>query len=147
MIPSQIVASLFLFGLPLLLTAAEPDALADFSSYDIHQGKRYDFAITEEVLSRTPPWRTDEEFPPLSPRKAEGLAREQLKRLVEEPESWTRTEIVLQHIEGDRWVYVIEFMGDHPPGVIDGPVSTMKLVVLMNGTAVDPKISSHGNKN
>jgi len=125
--------------------AAKRKLVAQFSSYDFNQGRRYDFGIYEDELSRTPPWRTEEEFPPLSPRKAEASAREQLEKLVEQSERWNRRSIALHQMSGgDKWVYVIHFSGFHPRGVIDGLVPEMKLVVLMNGQVVRPRISPYG---
>ena len=146
----QNIAVLVAVSMCLSMTAqtAERNLLAQFSSYDFNQSKRYDFGIFEDDLSRTPPWRTEEEFPPLSPRKAEASARDQLKKLVEQSERWNRRSIALHQMTGgDKWVYVIHFSGFHPRGVIDGPVPEMKLVVLMNGQVIDPRISPYGKGN
>lgn len=119
--------------------------VATFSSYDFSQGKRYDFEVYEDDLALTPSWRADEEFPPLSPRKAEASARGQLKKLIEQSERWTRGGIALEQMSGgDKWVYIVYFSGFHPPGVIDGMVPQMRLVVLMNGRVIEPRISPYG---
>jgi hypothetical protein len=137
------IALLLAFGISLSLTAAERNEVAQFSSYDFDQGKRYDFSIHDDVLSRTPAWRVDKEFPPLSPRKAEASAREQLKKLVKEPERWSRRTIELHEMEAGKWIYLVKFNGFHPLGVFDGPVPTMGLVVLMDGSVIDPRISPY----
>lgn len=135
-----------LIATPWLATnGAERRKVAQFSSYsmfDSAQRKRYDFEIYEDDLARTPAWPSNEEFPPLSPRKAETAARDQLRKLVEQPEKWSRRAIELRPMsDGDKWVYVVHFNGFHPPGVLDGAVPQMRLIVLMDGRAIEPKIS------
>jgi hypothetical protein len=126
----------------------EPRKVASFSSYDFKQGKRYDFNVHQKDLAQTPPWRTEDEFPPLSPRSAEMLARAQLKALVTEPERWNRGAIALHQLSGgDRWIYVVHFSGFHPPGVGDGAVPQMRVVVLMDGRAIKPQVTPHGKGN
>jgi hypothetical protein len=121
---------------------------ASFSSYDFNQGKRYDFDVHHKDLAQTPPWRTEDEFPPLSPRSAEMSARAQLKELVTEPERWNRGAIALHQLRGgDRWIYIVHFSGFHPPGVVDGAVPQMRLVVLMDGRVIKPRITPHGKGN
>ena len=138
-------------GVCLALTAdaeEEKRKVASFSSYDFNQGKRYDFDVYQKDLARTPPWRTEDEFPPLSPRKAEASARAQLKELVTEAERWNRGAISLHQLSGgDRWIYVVHFSGFHPPGVVDGPVPQMRLVVLMDGRVIKPGVTPHGKGN
>ncbi len=129
----------------LVAPSAERHMVAQFSSYDFNKGKRYDFEVYEDDLAQTPSWQTDDEFPPLSPRKAEKLAKSQLKELVEQPDKWRRGAIALHQMSGgDKWVYIVHFSGFHPPGVIDGAVPMMRIVVLMNGRVIKPKTSPHG---
>jgi hypothetical protein len=130
-----------------LTTDAEEEQpkAASFSSYDFRQGKRYDFDVYQNDLAQTPPWRAEDEYPPLSPRRAEMSARAQLKELVTEPERWNRGAIALHQLSGgDRWIYVVHFSGFHPPGVHDGAVPQMRLVVLMNGHVIKPRVTPHG---
>jgi hypothetical protein len=133
-----------------LAADAEEDQrkVASFSSYDFNQGKRYDFDVYQKDLTLAPAWRTEDEFPPLSPRRAEMSARAQLKELVAEPERWSRGAIALHQLSGgDRWVYLVHFSGFHPPGVIDGAVPQMRLVVLMDGHVIKPRVTPHGKGN
>jgi hypothetical protein len=126
----------------------EQRKVASFSSYDFKQGKRYDFDVYQKDIVETPRWRMEDAFPPLSPRRAEMLARAQLKELVTEPERWNRGAIALHQLSGgDRWVYVVHFSGFHPPGVIDGAVPQMRLVVLMDGHVIKPRVTPHGKGN
>jgi hypothetical protein len=133
--------------LPLTAKTAERQKVAQFSSYasvGLKQGKRYDFDVYQDDLNRTPAWQTNEEFPPLSPRKAEAAARRQLDKLVEHAERWNRRIVALHQMsDSDKWVYVVHFSGFHPPGVLDGAVPQMRLVVLMDGRALEPRVSPH----
>src|ERR1035438_6370633 len=51
--------------------------------------------ITRDPLARTPAWKEDSEFPPLSPRKAEDLAQAMLRKVVGE-RRWTQPDISLK---------------------------------------------------
>ena len=138
-------------GACLALAAdAEEDQrmVASFSSYDFRQGKRYKFDVYQKDLTLAPPWKTEEAFPPLSPRRAEMSARGQLKELVTEPDRWSRGAIALHQLSGgDRWIYVVHFSGFQPPGVIDGAVPQMRIVVLMDGNVIKPTVTPHGKGN
>ena len=117
--------------------------VATFSSYV--DGKRFDFNVTRERLDRTPSWPESAEHPPLSPRKAMAVARAYLPALVEGADKWHRGDVTLTRVGAgeEKWVYLVGFSGNHPPGVTDGPVPTMRVVVLMDGLAVDPDVSEH----
>ncbi|PXA04153.1 hypothetical protein DDZ13_08930 [Coraliomargarita sinensis] len=127
-------------ALIIALSAGNLISLAStFSSYV--EDYRYDFSVIDEDLESAPSWRSNEAYPPLSPRKADSAARELLTRLVKEPERWKRINITLSQIKDEeKWVYVIHFIGFHPPGVVDGPVPEMRVVVLMDGKPVVPDI-------
>ena len=146
-IRSSVVLTVVSICLPPCPLAAEPHKIAEFSSYDFQQGKRFDFQVYEDELARTPAWRADEEFPPLSPRKADASASDRLEKLVEQADRWRRKAIELHQMKGnDRWVYVVHFTGFHPPGVFDGMVPKMRVVVLMDGRAIEPRVSPWGKE-
>jgi hypothetical protein len=116
------------------------NSAASFSSY--YKGNRYDFNITQERLNRIPSWPATEANPPLSPRKAMAVAVAYLPKLVEDAGKWHQDEVTLTQVgHRDKWVYVVKFSGPLPPGVMDGMVPQMRLVVLMNGEIVVPVIS------
>jgi hypothetical protein len=113
--------------------------IAEFSSY--HAGKRYDFRITLDGLSKSPVWLDDAANPPLSPRQASAVASDYLKTLFSDAENWRVSKISLQPIR-DRWVYTVEFIAPLPPGYADYLSSPFNVVVTMNGLAVPAVISS-----
>ena len=105
--------------------------------------KIYRFTITDEELKNYPLWFPDQDTPPLAPRKAVSSAREVLKTLVRDADKWKLQEIGLVPIGSgeSKWVYTVQFHPPLPPEGIDGRIPNLKLVVLMNGTAVKPKIA------
>ena len=116
------------------------DTAASWSSY--YDGKRYDFSITHAQLDETPAWTQEAENPPLPARKAIAQARECLPKVLTNAGHWRLGTVSLSEIgDKEKWVYVVEFIGPHPAGVVDGAVPTMKLVVLMNGVCVKPVVS------
>jgi hypothetical protein len=131
---------LFVIALVVSLQCARGENAAGWSSY--YNAKRYDFNITYEQLNETPAWTQDAENPPLSARKAIAQARDYLPKVLTDAKQWRLGTLGLTAVgDKDKWVYVVEFLGPHPPGVADGPVPSMKLVVLMNGMCVKPVIS------
>jgi hypothetical protein len=126
----------------LLAANASAQFCASHSSY--YDGKRYDFNITHPQLDETPSWTEDAESPPLSPRKAIAVASACLPKLVPNAEKWRFAALHLDPVGNkEKWIYVVEFHAPHPPGVFDGPVRTMNIVVLMNGNPVQPVISKY----
>lgn len=144
------ISALAVVGTCLALIASageERRKVGGFSSYDFQQGKRFDFNLYQDELALTPDWRPVDPFPPLSPRKAEESARILLNELVKSPERWSREAIALRPVgPAAKWVYIIHFSGFHPPGVQDGAVPQMRVVVLMNGHPVKPEVSPYPEK-
>ena len=62
------------------------------------EGKVYFFETTEAVLNGTPRWKTNADFPPLSPRKAEAAARNEALRLRPDIEEWLLESIKLRKV-------------------------------------------------
>ena len=123
---------------PASCTAGE--TVATFSSY--HDGKRFDAVVTGAQLDDSPAWTEDADCPPLSPREAISLAAAYLPKMIEGGESWRRDDVTLTEVGGGRkWVYSVQFHGHHPPGVFDGSVPAVRIIVLMNGRVVAPRIS------
>jgi hypothetical protein len=138
----SILTSLILFS-HQIPTAIDGNA----SFYSYYSGKKYDFQVTESDLRRAPPWHEHEDNPPLPPRKAVTVASTYLGQLLPDAESWSVEKVSLQRAGGKsdiNWVYVIEFTGPLASGSsqLGGMVHTFTIVVLMNGVAVEPKISS-----
>lgn len=108
-----------------------------------HAGKRYDFTVTHAQLQITPDWLENAPNPPLSPRKALALARTDLAAFLPDAARWIHPKITLQEVGASRkWIYIVEFEGPLPLNTTDGPVDSMRVLVLMNGTAVRPVIKS-----
>jgi hypothetical protein len=106
---------------------------AEFSSY--YLGKRYDFRTTPEQLSSTPAWLDGEPNPPLSARAAKDIAAVYLSDLFKNASAWRVGEIALYPV-AERWVYLISFDPPLPSGCNDCMSTPFKIVVLMNGVAV-----------
>lgn len=109
--------------------------LKEIGVYGYAEGMRFEFSFGG-IVRRTPAWEEGKEHPPLSPRKAEMLAKEKLKKLLKDPGKWSRSEIILNDSGDNRhWYYVVQFenhigTGTQPP--------SMKIVVLMDGTIPEP---------
>jgi len=125
-------------GIAFLCAVAHPRAelvLLEIEISGYAEGLRFSFSVGD-VVRRTPAWKASEEYPPLSPRRAETLATKKLKDLLNDPEKWSRGKIILTD-SGDNihWYYVVEFEnhigeGTQPP--------KMRIVVLMDGTIPEP---------
>ena len=101
-------------------------------------GKPFEFVLSASRLAKTPSWPDNQENPPLSPRKALAAARKYLARLVADAAKWQIEQLTLRSVgTPDKWIYVIEFSPPLPPGGLDGKSVTSKLVVLMDGTALE----------
>jgi hypothetical protein len=95
----------------------------------------YFFQATRGEIRRTPEWRQDSAFPPLSPRLAETAALLEAGRLRPDVQKWHRESISLQETWDGRWMYVVRlWRGDVAytglPPFLDVPV-------LMDGHAIE----------
>ena len=101
--------------------------------------------ITRGQLVRTPAWKEDSEFPPLSPRKAQDLAQAMLRKVAGE-RHWAQPDIYLKPFDvtsddGDhrevRWLYVFHF------GLLsntdNNQAGSFNIIVLMDGTVMEPR--------
>ena len=124
----------------LLLCTFCSTALANMISSHF-KDKRYDFEFSCDVLSTTPAWQNESEEPPLSPRAAVRVATTQLAALMQNAERWQLSQIALRPAcDRSHWFYVVTFAP--PPSRPDGGAySPFGLVVLMNGQAVEPRVS------
>lgn len=118
--------------------SAKP-AAAFFSYYE---GRKYDFAISDVRLAKTPVWQSEDSSPLLSPRKAGDLATGFLPKLVADPARWKIKEITLTPVgPGSVWIYVVEIVESDPPGAGEGRLPKFNIPVLMDGTVVQPSIT------
>lgn len=109
-----------------------------YSSYV--DGMRWDFVVRPQALESAPRWPQDSPAPPLAPREAIASARRMLETLLPDSENWRLGNVTLQPLHQDGvWLYTIEFLRDmRPTGLGSYIGSPMRIVVLMDGTAVTP---------
>jgi hypothetical protein len=124
----------------LLNIPASAQDIATFNDY--YNGKRYDAKVSRAQLDQTPSWPAADPHPPLSPRKAMELASAYLPTLIGQAKEWGFDNLTLVRPGADdKWVYLVKFLGPLPPGIADGLVPSMRVVVLMSGKIIDPVIS------
>ena len=118
---------------------------ADGGWYSYVGTNQYSFEVSWPVIDKTPIWRESDDQPPLPARKALRSARAELSKLFLDASRWRLDSVglspILEH-EG-HWVYLVRFYPPAPPGggVEQGFIQYMTIPVLMNGVAVEPKIS------
>jgi hypothetical protein len=126
----------------LLVVAAVPGfgGLVDSYSASGKIGdKQYEFKVSQTDILRTPIWKSDADFPPLSARKAQEIARRRMQKLLGSgKEPWVLRETTVADLgDGAHFVYVIQFeppLGEH--SVLGSDF--MRVLVLMDGTV--PKV-------
>ena len=101
--------------------------------------KHYEFKVSQANIVRTPVWAPGADFPPLSARKAQDIARREMQELLRSgKQPWELRETSIADI-GDsmHFVYVVQF---EPAS--DGQGCTMcdfmRILVLMDGTVPKP---------
>jgi hypothetical protein len=103
--------------------------------------KQYEFKISQGDILRTPVWASDADFPPLSTRKAQEIARQQMQELRggAKPHWELRETTIADMGDGMHFVYVIEF---EPPPDGQGCIGCdfMRLLVLMDGTVAKASV-------
>src|SRR6059036_1139314 len=71
---------------------------------------RYETAVTRTALDAAPQWLEDQAHPPLAPRKAMELAREQLLKMHPESTNWNLRSVDLIQIgRKGQWIYSVRF--------------------------------------
>jgi hypothetical protein len=113
----------------------------------VSRAKRVESFVTQERVSKTPVWRLQQDSPPIQPRTAETRATAQFHKLlkdavlIKDTEGWELKTITLESPWGDlHWIYIVEF-GPHNPQL--GFQYTLKIIVLMDGTVVEPKVAAN----
>jgi hypothetical protein len=104
--------------------------------------------ITGDAIRRSPRWRPSEANPPLAARKAISLAEPKRSKLVKDKPghdglTWSLYSVDLVPRDDDRWYWLITYVG-WPNGGIAGFPSDLQLVVLMDGTVVEPEVRDTG---
>jgi hypothetical protein len=115
------------------------DLVQSYSLLSYVAGKRFTSTVTRDQLLKSPAWSLQDDLPPLSPRKADRLATAKFHELLKDTKDWRRDRISLEDMgDGIHWIYVVEF-GYH--GDIGGLMIPYKILILMDGTVVEPKVS------
>ena len=106
-------------------------------------GKDFSFTVSASDVTKTPIWAPTAEHPPLSPRQALGIARNQLRTLVKDADDWPLHEIGLTDM-GDHlhWIYMVYFFRKYPPDVAVYGADHFYIPVLMDGRVIKPKVRS-----
>ena len=129
--------------LALVTATAVPGELFDhFSVYGKANGRSYKFTAAKSAVLTTPVWERQSEHPPLSPRRAEEIARRQLREFVANGNDWLLQSVTLSPLGDDlHWVYTVTFMPPLPENVAHTGVDEMQLLVLLDGSVVKPEIT------
>jgi hypothetical protein len=122
-----------------LATRVRAELVQSYTLTGVAGGKQFDFQVMREQLLKAPVWRLQDDFPPLSPRKAETLATAKFHELLKDTTFFKRGPISLEDMgDGIHWIYVVEFDWDGPYA---GPGTSVPIMILMNGTVIEPKIT------
>ena len=113
--------------------------------YSYAFGKQYGSEIAETDLLQAPTWDRRIPNPPLSANDAMVRADRVRKRLIKERKlldnvrdgEWALEDVQLTPYGEDHWYWVVRFVYDMSQS---GPPNELELVVLMDGTVVEPKI-------
>jgi hypothetical protein len=103
-------------------------------------GKKYTVAPSEVEIARSPAWKKDAENPPLSARKALELANAKKDALVKDGKdyAWYLDSLSLHPGGDDKWYWLAHYLVRHKQDST-GPGTWLRLMVLMDGTVVEPK--------
>jgi hypothetical protein len=133
-----------LLGSLCIIGALARPLVADIEIKNYVENRTIMVKVNKERLLRTPVWRTEAVNPPVSPKRAIGLANEMRKALVKDTArfKWRFVSAKLvRDTESERWYWKIGFearvRAAEPP---DYP-QELELVVLMDGTAVQPIVT------
>ena len=125
-----------------MLLASPVAAETKLFSYDIDQS--FTTTITDAAIKKTPAWRSGEDNPPLSARRALSLAEREKSQLVTDTKDWTWefSTATLVPTKNDRWYWVIKYQAHGPPGSGGtGLKPYLDVAVLMDGTVVETTVT------
>ena len=103
-------------------------------------GKTFDYTVSRDDVIGTPIWPQKDEHPPLSPRRAQEIARKELGKLVKNIDEWSLRGIVLFDM-GDHlhWIFKIHFDRTYPADVAVFGADYFDMPVLMDGKVIPPR--------
>jgi hypothetical protein len=121
-----------------------------WSAFSYIDGKQLTFALDDKAANDQSVWKTADKNPPCSVRDAIAAAKRKLMEIFPAKRNWTLADVRLQPAsftldaaDGvEIWNYHITFER-HPDKQAEGPIGVdgrVTMIVLMDGTAVDPKI-------
>ena len=98
------------------------------------------FEVSKDALAKSPSWGRNDEYPPLSPRKALAAAEDLLGRLEPNPNEWLMKSVGLEPIKDvkDAWIYVVIYRHNKSNPNYGG----LRILILMNGQPIIPRITS-----
>jgi len=100
--------------------------------------KYYEFKASKADILRTPTWKPDADFPPLSARKAQDIAQREFQQLVGKTKHpWAVRETTIADVGDGHFVYVIQ-LEQWPPEEACTMCDYMRILVLMDGTVPKP---------
>ena len=110
--------------------------------YCYHNGKRYTFTITSDTQSRCPKWNPEKsDNPPLSAAKALSKAKKFIATIKpDDGSAWEFEDLGL--VDAYGWAWRARFQLTWQRGSSSGPPRLMHCWILMDGTVVQPKITS-----
>jgi hypothetical protein len=129
-----------LFVLVLICLPATP-SLAETTYISYAFGKVFKVTIADEAIDKSPAWKADADNPPLSAKKALRLATDLKNSLVKDSDEykWKLKTLALEPATGLRWYWIATFEAEFR-GFSTGLPNQLRLVVLMDGTAIKPVI-------
>jgi hypothetical protein len=106
--------------------------------------------ITDEALAKSPVWESKNENPPVSARRAMALSQPVVERITKDDNAlreWKRRfESATLHKtqDGKRWFWRVEYSWLPKMGGLSGLPPYMDIIVLMDGTVVEPQLEDGG---
>jgi hypothetical protein len=141
------ISRLLLGSVCAILMASAPRTTHAQTYYSYAFSKQYTVEITRENLKATPDWKENEEHPPLSARKAIVIATKLKDKLVKDSDdfTWKLQHASLTPADDDKWYWLVHFDAEFQ-GVSTGIPNHLRLVVLMDGTAIEPTVRNQRDK-
>ncbi len=134
-----------LLPLVLLLHYCQPSAAGDLEYASYAFGRVYWSTIADDALAKTPRWKSSEENPPVSARKAIQLADARREQLVKDTKDfkWSRVSVAIEFTERPEECYwKISYEAHIRVGGESGVPHHLDLYVLMDGKLIEPAVSN-----
>src|SRR5262245_13285570 len=104
--------------------------------------RRFEFEVSKDALKKSPPWDDHKENPPVSARRAIELAVKLKNSLVKDTEGfkWELKNASLVPVRDAKWIWLVTFELLPVQANLEGQAFTLRVPVLMDGSAVTPKV-------